>query len=371
MLTTSDRYISRQVFSVALYAVLILSVVLVLGNIFKEINDLLVQKKVGIAFLGIFVTKLLPVSFVYTIPWAFLVAVLLVFGRLSADQEINSLRSAGLSLYRIAAPVLVLGFVLSAFCFWINTSVSPHSRNELKSLLFNAVKEDPWRLLDPGVIQSRMKGQRIYIQSKNEDRSLQGFHAYEINRDDLNALPLAYVYAERVYPLGLDRGIDRFDLRLTGAYVEQYGMKGEFRQAFLDEIAPWVLPLQESKKRRLQPGNLDNGKIRELLANPPPDLSVKKLNEYAFERFRRTSFSLSPLAFAFVGIPLALSARRKKASSGAGLSLVVAFGYFLFFTIAEEVLGEDLLVSQILLWLPNLLCLVLGIFLFRRATKRA
>jgi lipopolysaccharide export LptBFGC system permease protein LptF len=38
MIQKSDRYIAKQVFATALYAVLILSVVLVLGNLFKEIN---------------------------------------------------------------------------------------------------------------------------------------------------------------------------------------------------------------------------------------------------------------------------------------------------------------------------------------------
>ena len=371
MLTKSDRYVTKQVFSVALYAVLILSVVLVLGNIFKEINDLLVQRKVGLSFLWIFVAKLLPVSMVYTIPWGFLVAVLLVFGRLSADQEINSFRSAGLSLYRIAAPILMLGFFLSSFCFWINASVSPQSKNELKSLIYDSFKDDPWRLLDPGVVQSRLKGQRIFIQSKNEDESLQGFHAYQIDSEDRNAPPLGYIYAQQVSRPAITGGTERFELKLTGAYAESYENNGQIHQGFIGEIEPWVLPLEASRKRNLKPGNLNNGEIRELLADPPADLSQEKIDEFAFERFRRYSFSLAPLAFAFIGIPLALTARRKKASSGAGLSLVVALGYFLFFTIADESQGNGFMISLILLWLPNLLCIGLGILLFRRATKRA
>ena len=375
MLTKSDRYVTRQVLSVAIFAVLILSVVLVLGNIFKEINDLLVQRKVEISFLGIFIAKLLPVSLVFTVPWGFLVAVLLVFGRLSSDQEINSLRSAGLSLYRIAAPVLILGFALSLFCFWINATVSPRSKNELKTLLYDSFKDDPWRLLDPGVVQSRLKGQQIYIQTKNDDKSLQGFHAYQVDTEDRNAPPLGYLYAKKVSPLRVDSSIDQIDLRLTGAYVEgnvkDLTKKTQLPQGFVGKIEPWILPLEASKKQKLRPSSLDNQEIRELLANPPPDLTQEKLNQFAFEGMRRYSFSMAPLAFAFIGIPLALSARRKKASSGAGLSLVVALGYFLFFTIADESQGDDLALSQILLWLPNILCVILGILLFRRATKRA
>lgn len=371
MLTKSDRYITRQVLSVALFAVLILSVVLVLGNIFKEINDLLVQRKVEISFLGTFIAKLLPVSLVFTLPWGFLVAVILVFGRLSADQEINSLRSAGLSLYRIAAPVLLLGLALSIFCFWINATVSPRSKKELKFLLYDSFKEDPWRLLDPGVVQSRLRGQQIYIESKDDDQSLQGFHAYQIDTDNKNAPPLGYLYAQRVTPLRVDSSIDRIDLRLIGAYAESFEQDGRVHEGFVGEIQPWILPLEASRRKRLRSSSLDNGQIREILANPPPGFTQPVLDKFAFEAMRRYSFSLAPLALAMVGVPLALAGRRKKASSGAGLSLVIAFAYFLFFTIADESQGAGPVVAQFLLWVPNILCLLLGIFLFRRATKRA
>lgn len=371
MILKSDRYIAKQVFATALYAVLILSVVLVLGNLFKEINKLLVDRGAPISFLGVFIIKLLPVSLVFTIPWGFLAAVLLVFGRLSSDQEINSFRSAGMSLYRIAAPVLVLGFALSLLCLWLNATVSPRSKGELKTMLYEKFKEDPLRLLDPGVVQSRMKGQRIYIESRNSDESLQGFHAYQIDSSDPNAGPLGYVYAENVMLLTPDIEGKKLDLRLTGVWAETYDKDGTLQQIFPGKVEPWVLPLEASKSRRVKPNRLDNGQIQELLANPPKDMSKEKLNEFDLERTRRRSFSLAPLALAFVGIPLGLSARRKETSTGAVLSLAVAIGYFVFFIIADKTQSDQLLISKLLLWLPNVACLAFGIFLFRRATKRA
>jgi lipopolysaccharide export LptBFGC system permease protein LptF len=53
------------------------------------------------------------------------------------------------------------------------------------------------------------------------------------------------------------------------------------------------------------------------------------------------------------------------------MSLAVAVAYFIFFSIAEETQGSSLVMTKVLFWLPNLACLALGIFLFRRATKRA
>lgn len=362
---------TRQVFATALFAVLILSVVLVLGNLFKEINDLLVERGAPISFLGIFILKLLPVSLVYTIPWGFLAAVLLVFGRLSSDQEINSLRSAGMSLYRIAAPVLVLGFALSMLCLWLNATVSPRSKGELKVMLYETFKDDPLRLLDPGVVQSRMKGQRIYIEARNPDDSFHGFHAYELGSDERNLWPTGYLYARDVASIAPDKEVEKLELRLSGVWLEQYDQAELVQQGAAGKIEPWILPLEVSQSRSLKANRLDNDQIRELLADPPENLEQKKLDEFDAERIRRISFSFSPLALAFIGIPLGLSTRRKETSSGSGMSLGVAIAYFLFFIIADESQGTNLLLTKALMWLPNLACLAFGIFLFRRATKRA
>lgn len=366
-----DRYITRQVFSTALYGVLVLSVVLVLGNLFKEINELLVERGAPISFLGIFILKLLPVSLVYTIPWGFLAAVLLVFGRLSSDQEINSLRSAGLSLPRIAAPVFLLGFALSLLCLWLNATVSPRSKGELKLMLYDTFKENPLRLLDPGVVQSRLKGQRIYIEARNSPKSFQGFHAYELGDGSTGPWPTAYVYAREVASITPDKEVERLELKLGGVWLESRDQYGVLQQAPAGKIEPWVLPLETKKSRRLKANRLDNDEISELLANPPDNLTADKLAEFDAERTRRISFSFAPLALAFVGIPLGLAARRKETSSGSGMSLGVAVGYFLFFIIADETQGSNLALTKFLLWLPNIVCLLLGILLFRRATKRA
>lgn len=367
----SDRYLTRQVFATALHAVLILSVVLVLGNLFKEINELLVERGAPISFLGIFILKLLPVSLVYTIPWGFLAAVLLVFGRLSSDQEINSLRSAGMSLYRIAAPVLVLGLLLSLLCLWLSATVSPRSKGELKLMLYETFKNDPLRLLDPGVVQSRLKGQRIYIEARNPDQSFQGFHAYELGDETTGPWPTGYVYAKEVASITPDKEVEKLELRLSGVWLETRDEHGVLQHAPAGKIEPWILPLEVKESRRLKANRLDNEQIGKLLADPPAALSAEKLAEFDAERTRRVSFSFAPLALALVGIPLGLAARRKETSSGSGMSLGVAVAYFLFFIIADETMGTNPLMTKFLLWLPNVVCLVLGIFLFRRATKRA
>ena len=81
--------------------VAVLSLVFVFGNLFKKVFELLVDKDLPLGALLKFMAYILPFSLTFTIPWGFLTAVLLVFGRLSADNELVSFRMAGMSMARI------------------------------------------------------------------------------------------------------------------------------------------------------------------------------------------------------------------------------------------------------------------------------
>ena len=96
----------------------------------------------------------------------------------------------------------------------------------------------------------------------------------------------------------------------------------------------------------------------------------KKRYRLANEIQRRYAFSLACLALAFVGVPLGINAQRRETSTGLAISIVVALGYFLFFAVAEEYQDKSGNAAFILYWLPNLLCLILGIWLFYKAGRK-
>src|SRR6185369_6179829 len=106
-----DRYVSRQVLTSATFAVAVLSVVLVLGNIFKKLLDVLVKDDAPLEFILSIMAYILPFSLTFTIPWGFLTAVLLAFGKMSAENELIALKSNGVSIARICAPVAFIAVV--------------------------------------------------------------------------------------------------------------------------------------------------------------------------------------------------------------------------------------------------------------------
>src|ERR1700745_4364937 len=128
-----DRYLSRQLIVNLIFPIVVLSFVLVVGNIFRKLLPLLVNHDLPVEYVVGFVAYILPFSLIFTIPWGLLTAVLLVFGRLSADNELIALRSNGVSITRICIPLGAIAVICTVICLWLNVQAAPAAQEKLRS----------------------------------------------------------------------------------------------------------------------------------------------------------------------------------------------------------------------------------------------
>lgn len=363
----SDRYIGKQVLVSTLYAVLVLGMILGLGNLFRQIKPLLVDQKAPLELVFRFVLSVLPLSLIYIIPWGFLSAVLLVFGRLSSHQEITAFRVAGVSLLRLAAPVFVIGIALSGLSLWLNVNVVPGSRADAQRLIYEQAVRDPASLLKPGVAQGDFKGdgvdiQKMLIEGRKGDW-LEGFHFFIMPIDAKTNAAGTYVHAARA-ALKVDREKSQLRLKLEDAYFETRNEQGKVDMAFAEKAEPLVIDLKNPKTRKVRMNAMSNAQIRDEIAHNT-ELRPERKVLMQTELSSRYSFSLACFSFAFIAVPLALQARRRDNSHGLLLSLLIGTGYFLMVMLADQF--ENNLGATIMLWAPNVACILAGWLLFRRA----
>lgn len=378
----SDRYIARQVLVTTVFAVAILSIVLVLGTLFKVARPMLVEDRASIWLVLKVLVSVMPATLMFTMPWGFLVAIMLVFSRLSADNEILSLRLAGHSLFRIALPALVIGLLLSVLSFYLNATVAPNSKAAQKDILYNTIQRDPGALLEPGIVQSRMKEGQVYVEQRNGSE-LVNFHFLKFDDgsepeaksedddedDDASSLGdvsgNAYVFAQSA-SLQVDQDKQLLRLSLEGCYFETEDKKGQIQPIFADNLQPVLFDFAAFQRRgRDRPSGMTNAAIHDKIANPG-DLSERKITKLEVELAKRYAFSGACFAFAAIGIPLALGRQRRDSSSGFGLSLAVAGVYFLLLIIGENTDEK----AMLFMTLPNVLAVVIGFFLLARRDRR-
>jgi len=105
-------YIIREITSLFLLGIAIFTLILLMGRLIK-LTDMVISRGVPLGDVSRMIIYLMPSFLVFTIPMAFLLAVLLAFGRLSADNEITVLKAGGISLAQLMPPVLVCAVAAS------------------------------------------------------------------------------------------------------------------------------------------------------------------------------------------------------------------------------------------------------------------
>jgi lipopolysaccharide export system permease protein len=364
-----DRYLLTALGVATAMGVALLSLVLVLGNVFKEMLDLLINHNVPLETVFAFIAFVLPFSMTFTIPWGFLTAVLLVFGRLSADNEIIALRATGVSFPRIFLPVAGVAVLLVGACLWINTDVAPRAQFAMINSLFRIATSSPASMFQADEVVDQFPDRRIFVGGREGDL-MKNLIVFEI--DDRSA-PSKVVFAKSG-TLTSDAGNNRLLLRVDDAHFEQRDERQPdnvdlIRQGITMKSGVFPMSLQKllDRKRRMKP--LSSHTIGELFAELAKPDCPRRL-AYQVEVSKRFSLSLAALSFALIAVPLGITAHRKETSVGFALSLVIAFGYFFFIIIADTLRENPNAMPILLVWLPNIVFTGLGVWLFARLARR-
>jgi lipopolysaccharide export LptBFGC system permease protein LptF len=378
-----DRYVWSQVSGSTFTGVAVLTGVMVLANVFKEMERLLGDTSaLPIWTVFQFILYVIPYSLVFTIPWALLTAILLVFGRMSADNEMTALRMTGMSMPRICVPVFILAVLMSGVCYWVNIELAPLAKTKIKRLFYDLALDNPAMLFQPGKVLDKFPGFRIYTRDR-KDNNLKDVEIIKTTQGKNEF----YIRAERA-EVEVTPGVTDFTLRLHRAHVEQGG--GEADKSAAEEIEiindlqsydlgemPMTFPLSElkAKTERVTNSMKDTGALWSEVktgissVNGQP-MDKKFVSASRTELSMRYSFSLAAIVFTLVGIPLGITAQRRETSVGFALSLGVAVGYMFFIIFVGGLNEKPSVYPHLLMWIPNILFLAIGGRLFWKLCKR-
>lgn len=366
-----DRYIIRQVLITALFAVGVLSVVLVLANIFKRLLELLVTNDAPVELIVSFIAYVLPFSLTFTIPWGFLTAILLVFGKLSAEHELTALRASGISIARVCVPVFLMAFACVGLCFWINVDVAPRALLKMKDAVYTIVTSNPMAMFGSDKVIDSFPGRKIYVE-RNEGAELFNLLVYELN-DSLD--PERVIFAKRGL---LETNPEKKELllRIFDARYEQRDKvnPGDLARmnhgiTMQESAVPISLAeLYEKNKKKRGVTMMTTGELMDRWRDEVPTPAERSATRT--EVNKRFSVSLAALAFTLIGVPLAITAQRRENSIGFLLSVVVAFLYYMFLQVADMLKQNAAMHPELLVWLPNVVFLGIGAWMFTRLRRQ-
>lgn len=405
---TIDRYILKQLISVTFLGVLSLTMLLLLGQLFKELHSLLVESGAPPTIVIDFILQVIPFSLTFSVPWGFLTAVLLVYGRLAADNELTSMRMAGLSLWRLSAPAIGMGIALSALCYYINIEVAPKGKNAMSELVMKAAMDNPRNLLNSSQSVTKLDKVQLYIEHREGD-DLKGLHVYPVEKGLDMGSDFDAIHAESATIGEFDPKTRLLQLTLKNARIERSG--GPLTDMPAIAVMPLRIHIPIRDQRKLKPNRFTNSEISYVLEHIETTLLLdmadieryadnaavhpafpcatqlwsevrkdvnyynamrhkKNLLAFQTEGVQRASFACACLVFSLIGVPLAITARRKDTSTGFAIGILVAAVYFMALVFCELSRKSSGMTPYIVLWLPNVLCAAFAIWQHQKAKYR-
>jgi len=371
------RYVTAGFLVNFVVGLAVFSLVMTIGSMLKII-DLIAQGASG-GMLFRYLALNVPYVLQYTIPMSVMTAVLLLFTHLSLDGEITAMKACGLSLWQIAAPVVLAASAISVVVLWVAQYGAPRSRYAQRVLQTQLVGDDPLQLVEQGRWIREFPDLMIYVGAKRDQR-LFNVTVHRLSGGALRTTVRAREGRVRLDPADPARllvdlyGVrmeepDRHDpanpLKTRTIYAEYHLQQIDIshlrRQATArKKTSDLTWPELAAAIRGADPGAGDSPVIRAAAAED----CMKLLVEFN----GRLAISLSCLAMTLVAVPLGLRSRRRESSVGVLVSLLVIFGFYFFLMIARSMADRPRLHPDLLVWVPVVAAQVGGIWMIERSS---
>ncbi len=356
---TLHLYLLRQVAATLVVTVGVFTFVLLLGNVLKDVLDLLASPKATAGVLLQALALLVPFVLSFSLPIGMLTATLLTFGRFSADQELTAVRAAGISLVSAVMPVVALSLALCGVCAWFNCDLGPRARVAFKELRDTVVRDT----------SNLSLGEGRYIELGSVTLYARRIEGDQMRDVRVFAFTNGVCYLDLFAPEAeLRRDTNRFPSELALRNCQGLLLMAGTWQGISAEER--VEPISSFRPRRQDPPKLSEMSLRQLLA----ERRLRRgegvdVTPIEVQIHRQVGFSFACLGFTLVGIPLGIRAHRRETNVGVAMALVLLLAYYGFIILGQALETRPNLHPQYLLWVPNILFQGVGAWMLARADR--
>ncbi|HEV8353706.1 MAG TPA: LptF/LptG family permease [bacterium] len=350
-----DRYVWKQLLGVFGFGVAFFTAFLLVNHLFVLAR---LNREAGFSFVLLQLAAYrLPYFAVYSLPMATLLASLLAVGRLSDGQEITAMRTSGVSLRRIAVPMVIAGLAISVAAILTGEFIVPRA-------------EEAYRQALARTLRSQRNIQRLLFRDVHDGTE----SAYFVRRFRPADGQMEDVVVNQIEQGTLKRVIE-------AARATYRDGEWLFEDGTLHVFSGDTTVTSRFDRLRLQLSRTP----REIAAEQrdPSEMTISELRTYVrlLERSRqpllpyqveiqsKLALPFSAALFALLALPLGLRPHRSGRAIGLGLTVAVLIVYYVLISITVTLGLNGRLSPVAAAWLPNLALAAAGVALLWRADR--
>ncbi len=355
-----DKYIVKNFLTAFFYCLVLFISIYIIIDLFEHLDEIL-KHSVPILILQEYYLSMIPFIIMYTSPLASLIASIYAIGIMNKHDELTAMRAAGINIFRIFAPFVCMGLIISITVFAISDRLLPLGMKNaqfIKTNYFERNKQDKAtnkkminnialygkdnrlifiKALDPN--DDTARGITILRQDKN------GHVTQKTNAAGGRWTGTTWVLSNvLIYELD-DRGL----IKGKPLFFKEKELDIENPQGLISKGTDYEF--MSFRHLRAYIGNF---------ANASPDIR----RQLTVDLHQKVSFPFTSLVLIIIGVAFAVKTRRRgkaAAIAGMGMSLVIGFIYYTVMGISLAFGKAGLLPGALSAYLANIIFGTIGI----------
>ena len=352
-----DQYVSRLYLRVVALAFLALVGLFYISTFIDASDKLFKGSANGTMVMSLLVYRT-PQFVYFVIPIAALLSVLVTFGLLSRTSELTVMKACGISLYRVALPIVALSLLFSAALFALDQEILARA-NRRATALDDQIRGRPPKTFNP-------LNRRWMI---GHDGSIYHYGYFDPRRDVLTSLTV-FRLVPGTWTLASQTHTATAEFR--GGWTGVNGWTQEFTaSASASKWRPFTrepLALESPEYFKTEDTDADlmtaaqlRRSVRELAATGanviPQEVDLQRKLAFPFVTFVMT----------LLAVPFGVSTGRRGTLYGIGLGIVLALSYWFVMSVFVAVGKAGLLPPVLAAWTPNIVVSAAAIYLLLTA----
>jgi LPS export ABC transporter permease LptF/LPS export ABC transporter permease LptG len=336
----------------------------------RQYGEPLIAQGISTGTVALLIFYLLPGTMALTIPMALLLALLVGFGRLSADREFVAMQACGVSLARLLRPVGIAAFLAWAASSYMWFWGMPQGNQAFREATFDVLADKASGEVKPRLFFDTFPNLTLYV--REIPRSGIGWEGVFLY--DQRQQPAEVVLARRGRVI-VNRADRKVELVLEDGARHTLDAEGRYTLFRFDEQLVLNLDPQTIFGTGQGPTkDLREQTLPELLdAVRQQEAKGESTHNQWLNIHWKFAIPVSSFIFGIIGVALGATNRRDGAAGSFVLGVVVVLLYWMPLSFGESIAKGGRVPPWVAAWLPNVVVGTVGLLLFlwrRRAGDR-
>ena len=351
-----DRYIIKKFIGTFFYALTLLLLVVIVIDISEKIDDFMEHDLDMWIIISEYYLHFIPYFANLFSPLFIFISVVFFTSKLADNSEIIAIFNSGMSFKRFLRPFIISSVFLASLSFLLGSFVIPIA-NKNRIDFENKYLVSQKKILRKNIHLQTSENQYIYLEGYNNKRNI----GYKFSLENFeNGILKSKIRANYIQwnETSENWTINNYEIRTFYKEKESIISGVKLDSTLLLLPSDFIVQLNLAETMNLQ--ELNENIITE------SNLSSGKAKFYKIEKHKRIAFPFAIIILTIIAV--ALSSKKVKGAIGTnmGLGLLISFSYILFFQFSSTFATNGNLEPWLAVWIPNILYILLGIFLLRR-----